>query len=201
MRRQPFISPIIADLVYQAVTGVSGVQFTDPLPCPNCMGMVISHDMKQRRFSTVYAPEGEMHIYVYVKRFHCRDCGQLCYAKAPFYEKSRFGSPIVDLCLSLSEDHTFSHAAALMNRMGIVINRGTVRKTVQTHSHEVRSTDLFGMKLPDSVLALSTLVTTADPSQPIRGCDVLRACRIDAGYVSEGHLVSDRIHNHYWSDR
>jgi len=75
MRRQPFISPIIADLVYQAVTGVSGVQFTDPLPCPNCMGMVISHDMKQRRFSTVYAPEGEMHIYVYVKRFHCRDCG------------------------------------------------------------------------------------------------------------------------------
>jgi len=116
---------------------------------------------------------------VYVKRFHCRDCGQLCYARAPFYEKSRFGSPIVDLCLSLSEDHTFSHAAVLMNRMGIVINRGTVRKTVQAHSHEVQSTDLFGIKLPDSVLALSTLVTTADPAQPIQGCDVLRACRID----------------------
>jgi len=29
------------------------------------------------------------------------------------------------------------------------------------------------------VLALSTLVTTADPSQPIRGYDVLEACRID----------------------
>jgi len=178
MRRQPFISPIIADLVYQAVTGVSGVQFTDPHPCPVCQGMPISHDMKQRRFSTVFSSDGEQHIYVYVKRFHCRDCGQLCYAKAPFYEKSRFGSPIVDLCLSLSEDHTFSHAAVLMNRMGIVINRGTVRKTVQSHDHEVVSTDLFGIKLPESVIALSTLVTTADPSQPLRGSDVLNACNL-----------------------
>ena len=178
MRRQPFISPIIADLVYQAMTGVSGVQFTKSFPCPNCNGLVVSHDMKQRRFSTVYSPEGEKHIHVYVKRFHCRDCGQLCYAKAPFYEKSRFGSPIVDLCLSLSEDHTFSHAALLMNRMGIVINRRTVRKTVHSYSHEVQATDLFGLKLPDSVLALSTLVTTADPLQPLRECDVLRACRV-----------------------
>jgi len=178
MRRQPFISPIIADLVYQAVTGVQGVQFTDPLPCPVCLGMPVSHDMKQRRFSTVYSPEGEKHIHVYVKRFHCRECGQLCYARAPFYEKSRFGSPIVDLCLSLSQDYTFSHAAALMNRMGIVINRGTVRKTVQTHTHEVGSTDLHGLKLPDSVFALSTLVTTSDPSQPLRGTDVLDACRM-----------------------
>jgi len=141
--------------------------------------MVVSHDMKQRRFSTVYSHEGEKHIYVYVKRFHCRDCGQLCYDKSPSYEKSRFGSPIVDLCLSLSQDHTFSHAAVLMNRMGIVINRGTVRKTVQSHSHTVQATDLFGMKLPDSLLALSTLVTTADPTVPLRGCDVLSACMID----------------------
>jgi len=181
MRRQPFISPIIADLVYQAVTGVSGVQFTDPLPCPNCFGMPVSHDMKLRRFSTVYSSDGEKHIYVYVKRFHCRDCGHLCYAKAPFYEKSRFGSPIVDLCLSLAQDHTFSHSAALMNQMGIVINRGTVRKTVQIHSHEVVSTDFFGLKLPESVLALSTLITGADPSQQLRGSDILDACRMCQG--------------------
>ncbi len=178
MRRQPFVSPILADLVYQAVSGVAGVQFTDSLPCPHCMGMVVSHDMKKRRFSTVYAPEGEKQIYVYVKRFHCRECGHLVYAKAPFYEKSRFGSPIVDLCISLSEDYTFSRAAILMKCMGIVIDRGTVRKTVQSHIHTVQSTDLFGMKIPDSILALSTLVTTTDPAQPLRGCDVLKACNI-----------------------
>ena len=176
MHRRPFISPIIADLVYQAVSGVSGVHFTQAVPCPVCSGMPVSHDVKKRRFSTVYTPEGEMHVYVYVKRFHCRDCGLLCYAKAPFYDKSRFGSPIVDLCISLSENHTFSHAAILMNRMGIVINRGTVRKTVQTHTHQVTSTDLFGLRLPDSILALSTLVTTADPGTALRGEDVLAAC-------------------------
>ena len=179
MHRRPFISPIIVDLVYQAVSGVSGVHFTEAVPCPVCSGMPVSHDIKKRRFSTVYSLEGEKHVYVFVKRFHCRDCGHLCYAKAPFYEKSRFGSPIVDLCISLSRNHTFSHAAVLMNRMGIVINRGTVRKTVQNNVHEVRATDLFGIEIPDSILALSTLVTNADPAVPLRGEDVLLACMGD----------------------
>ena len=176
MRHMILIPPIITDLVYQAVSGVSGVQFIDAIPCSACGTLPVSHDLKRRRFSTVLTPEGPKHVYVYVKRFHCRDCGLLCYAKAPFYDKSRFGSPIVDLCISLSENHTFSHAAILMNRMGIVINRGTVRKTVQTHTHQVTSTDLFGLRLPDSILALSTLVTTADPGTALRGEDVLAAC-------------------------
>lgn len=176
MRRQPVISPIISDLVYQAVTGVSGVQFTESVPCPLCSGLVVSHDLKKRRFSTVHGTDGEEHIYVFVKRFHCRECGNLCYAPSPFYEKSRFGMPIVDLCLTLTRNNTCSHAAALMNRLGIVINRGTVRKTVQTFHHEVDSTDLFGLQLPQSIIALSSLVTTADPSEPISGKDVLAAC-------------------------
>lgn len=178
MHRRLFISPIIGDLVYQAVTGVSGVSFTEVLPCPVCSGMPVSHDIKKRRFSTVFTPDGEEHIYVYIKRFHCRNCGLLCYAKAPFYEKSRFGSPIVDLCISLSRNHTFSQAADLMNRMGIVINRGTVRKTAQGHIHPVTSTDILGLELPDSILALSTLVTNADSSSPLRGEDVLSACKM-----------------------
>jgi hypothetical protein len=178
MLRRPYILPIISDLVYLAVSGVSGVHFNEVGPCPVCSGMPVSHDVKPRRFSTIYCSEGEKHIYVYVKRFRCRNCGQLCYAKAPFYEKSRFGSPIVDLCISLSQNHTFSHAAVLMNQMGIVINRGTVRKTVMVHNHLVRSTDFFGLQLPDSILALSTLVTTADPALSLRGEDVLSACSI-----------------------
>ncbi|NLV28258.1 MAG: hypothetical protein GXY48_14055 [Methanomicrobiales archaeon] len=178
MHRRPFISPILVDLVYQAVSGVSGVHFTQAVPCPVCSGMPVSHDIKKRRFSTVYVPNGEKHIYVFVKRFHCRDCGHLCYAKAPFYDKSRFGSPIVDLCISLSQNHTFSHAATIMNRMGIVINRGTVRKTAQTYTHHVDATDIFGLWLPDSILALSTLVTTTDSHFPLKGEDILSACKL-----------------------
>ncbi|MDD1723916.1 MAG: hypothetical protein LUQ07_02165 [Methanospirillum sp.] len=182
MRHQPFISPIIADLVYQAVTGVSGLQFTEIVPCPVCSGMPVSHDMKRRRFSTVFGPGGEEHIYVYVKRFHCRECGQLCYAPAPFYSRSRFGTPIVDLCLTLTRNHTFSSAASLMNRMGIVIDRGTVRRTVQSYHHDVDSTDILGLQMPQSVLTLSTLVTTADPSVPLSGREVLIACGLDPAH-------------------
>jgi len=179
MRRQPFISPVISDLIYQAVKGVAGVQFTDSIPCPLCKGMLISHDMKRRRFSTVFLPDGQEHIYVYVKRFHCRECGSLCYSPSPFYEKSRFGSPVVDLCLTLASNHSYSYAASLMNRFGIVIDRGTVRKTVLAYSHEVISTDIFGLLLPQSVLALSALVTTTDTGVKLNGRDVLTACGFD----------------------
>ncbi|HWQ66438.1 MAG TPA: hypothetical protein VN372_06170 [Methanospirillum sp.] len=176
MKRPVFIPPIIADFVYQAVTGVSGVQFLEASVCPLCAGLLIGHDLKQRRFSTVMSREGSEHQYVYVKRFYCRDCNHLCYAEAPFYEKSRFGSPIVDLCITLSEDYSFSQAALIMNRLGIVIDRGTVRKTVMTHSHQVDAADLYGIKLPQSVLSLSALVTSADNTSPLSGRDVLNAC-------------------------
>lgn len=179
MPRQPFVNPVIADLIYQAVSGVAGVQFTGSALCPICQGLLISHDMKKRRFSTVFQDDKLQHIYVYIKRFHCRECDRLCYSPSPFYDKSRFGSPIVDLCLTLSRNHTYSYAALLMNRVGIVIDRGTVRKTVITYNHEVASTDFLGLLIPQSVLALSTLVTTADPGIPISGSDVLAACGLN----------------------
>ena len=177
MRRQSLIPPIIVDLTYQAVSGVAGVQFTDATPCPVCQVMPMSHDLKRRRFSTVTENDQTVHIYVFIKRFYCPKCGKLCYADAPFYEKSRFGSPVVDLCITLSKDHSFSETAKIMNRMGIVIDRGTVRKTVLSHHHEVDAADFFGIKIPQSIITLSTLVTGNDPAGSLTGKDVLRACR------------------------
>ncbi|MDD1730092.1 MAG: hypothetical protein LUQ50_13605 [Methanospirillum sp.] len=176
MKRVTLIPPIIADIVYLAVTGVAGVQFLEASFCPDCAGLLISHDLKQRRFSTVLTPTGPDQIYVQVKRFHCRECGRLCYADAPFYENSRFGSPVVDLCVALSKDFTYSQTATILKNIGIVIDRGTVRKTVLAHTHEIDLADLFGIRLPRSVLSLSTLMTDADPLRPISGRDVLQAC-------------------------
>jgi hypothetical protein len=176
MRKIPFIPPIIADLVYQAMNGVAGVQFLDADECPVCLGHLISHDLKRRRFATLHTPVGISQIFVHVKRFHCRECGRLCYADAPFYEKSRFGSPLVDLCLALSRSSTYSQTATTLDNLGIVIDRGTIRKTALMYTHEVDVADLFGICLPRSVIALSTLVTSADPSKPPSGRDVLEAC-------------------------
>jgi hypothetical protein len=182
MRHMILIPPIITDLVYQAVSGVSGVQFIDAIPCSACGTLPVSHDLKRRRFSTVLTPEGPKHVYVYVKRFYCPVCRNLCYAPSPFYEKSRFGSPIVDLCIALSHDSSYSRAALLMNSLGIVIDRGTVRKTVLSHAIPVESMDFFGFQLPRSLIDLSSVVTSADPSGLIDGRDVLKAC----GFSPEG---------------
>lgn len=176
MRRVALIPPIISDLVFLAVTGVSGVQFLDASHCPDCAGLLISHDLKQRRFSTVQTSAGPEQIFVQVKRFHCRECGRLCYADAPFYDKSRFGSPVVDLCIAFSQDYTYSQTATILKSIGIVIDRGTVRKTVLTHTHMVTVADLFGIRIPQSVLSLSALIAGSDPSQPVSGRDVLQAC-------------------------
>ena len=176
MRRVALIPPIIADFVYQAVTGVSGVRFLDATYCPECAGLLISHDLKRRRFSSVQTPDGEIQIFVYVKRFHCRDCGRLCYADAPFYEKSRFGSPVVDLCVALSRNYSYYQTASILESLGIVIDRGTVRKTALMYTHEVEVADLFGIYLPKSIISLATLIMESDPATPITGREVLDAC-------------------------
>jgi hypothetical protein len=176
MRKSGLIPPIIADFVYQAMTGVSGVRFVEASFCPECGGLLISHDLKKRRFSTVATPQGPQHIHVFIKRFHCRDCGRLCYADAPFYGNSRFGSPVVDLCLALSVSGSYYQTAVTMQNLGIIIDRGTVRKTVLQYTHTVEVADLFGIALPRSIFALSTLVMSSDPMQPPNGRDVLEAC-------------------------
>ncbi len=182
MHHQAIIPPVISDLVYQAISGVAGVQFTDTGPCSICGTLPVSHDLKKRRFSTVRTPEGPKHIYVYVKRFYCPDCGSLCYAPSPFYEKSRFGSPIVDLCISLSEGFTYSGAATIMNQLGIIIDRGTVRKTVLLHKIDVESVDLVGFRLPRSVLELSSIITSTDKSEISVARSILEACGFHSNF-------------------
>lgn len=63
-----------------------------------------------------------------------------------------------------------------MEHLGITIDRGTVRKIAIMHTHEVEVADLFGIRLPRSVLSLSALITGSDQSQPVQGRDVLQAC-------------------------
>lgn len=176
MNKDLLIPPIIADCIYYAVSGVSEVQFLHTSGCPECSGPLISHDLKKRRFSTIKTPEGITHINVYVKRFHCRDCGHLCYADAPFYENSRFGSPIIDLCLVLSRTYSYSYTSHILDQVGIIIDRGTVRKIAQKYDHQVKVVDLYGIQLPASILALSALGMKSAQSAPLSGPEVLQAC-------------------------
>lgn len=176
MKRSPLIPPVIADCVSLALSGVADIQFLDASVCPECAGLLMSHDLKKRRFSTLQTENGPNHIYVYIKRYYCRDCGHLCYADAPFYLNSRFGAPVVDLCLTLCRDHSYSQTSTILQDLGIIVDRGTVRKMALAFSHQIPVVDLYGIMLPQSILALSALVMQSMPSGALTGAEVLKAC-------------------------
>lgn len=176
MKRPLLIPPVIADCVSLAISGVSDIQFLDATVCPACSGLLMSHDLKKRRFSTLQTEQGQVHINVYVKRYYCRNCGQLCYADAPFYPNSRFGAPVVDLCLTLCRDHSFSQTSSILLDLGIIVDRGTIRKMALGFSHQIPVVDLYGIMLPRSIFALSNLVMQSKQYEAISGADVLKAC-------------------------
>jgi len=126
---QVIVPPMLADLVAGSIIALDGAEFTRLRRCPTCGREVRGHDMKRRRFAVIKGPEGEKEIAVWVKRFHCTGCGTLCTADAPFYPETRVGAPIVDLCLVLTEDYPFNHAARILGAMRIVLDRGSVRNT------------------------------------------------------------------------
>lgn len=198
MRQTALIPPVIGDFIYLAVSGIADVQFTDASVCPVCFGLLVAHDQKKRKFSTIRTENGEEHVYVYVKRFHCRTCGKLCYAYAPFYAMSRFGSPVVDLCVTLSKKYSYSYTASLLSEIGIIIDRGTVRKMAQIQVPDIPVADLDGIVIPQSILALSTLIMQSQLTGPLTGLDILKA----VGYPFQDPLSSDNslnsIRNHYW---
>jgi len=173
---QVIVPPMLADLVASSIVALDGAEFTRLRRCPACGREVRGHDMKRRRFAVIKGPEGEKEIAVWVKRFHCTGCGTLCTADAPFYPETRVGAPIVDLCLVLTEDYPFNHAARILGAMRIVLDRGSVRNYALRRKEPVPSTPLYGLLLPNSILSLLTLSIGRDEPGPIEGTKILAAC-------------------------
>jgi hypothetical protein len=168
------ISPMLADLVGNALASMDGVRFTDLDACPSCGGPVAGHDLRAKRFAVILEQGEERTIRVYVKRFYCQECGHLCYADAPFYPGTRLGSPIVDLCLVLSQQMPFNQAAQHLRAMGIVVDRGTIRNYA-ARDCPIPATELFGLPLPLSLLNLS-IAALRHKQDPIVGAEALAAC-------------------------
>jgi hypothetical protein len=170
------VPPMLADLIAGAITVLDGAEFTRLRRCPACGREMRGHDMKRRRFAVIEGLGGRKEINVWVKRFRCTGCGTLCTADAPFYPGTRAGAPIVDLCLVLTEDYPFNHAARLLGAMRIVLDRGSVRNYASRRVGPVPSTTLYGLRLPISILSLIALSVGRDESGPVEGAKVLAAC-------------------------
>ncbi|MCK9579157.1 MAG: hypothetical protein M0Q92_01755 [Methanoregula sp.] len=171
---------MLTDIVQTTLVSCDGVLFDSCEACPGCGGELAGYDVKNKQFAIILEGEQRKVIHVLVKRFCCRRCGQICLADQPFYPDTRIGSPVVDLCVTLGENMHFPRVSSTLAEMGIVVDRWSVRNYIQKNSHTVPAVDMFGIRVPVSIVSLSTLAVGMRECNGIDAPDLLAAC----GYPS-----------------
>ena len=158
---------MLSDFVQMTLTSCDGVLFDQGGACPHCGGELSGYDVKKKQFALVMEGEQKKAVNVLVKRFRCQHCGHVCLADQPFYPDTRIGSPVVDLCVTLAETMPFARVSSCLAEMGIVVDRWSVRNYVQHHDRPVQAVDMFGVRVPLSIVSLSTLAAgTPDKERP-----------------------------------
>ena len=121
--KPPRIPPMATAIIQNAFLAMDRVAFTELAACPHCGGAVTGHDTKEKQFAVISDEGAARTIHVKVKRFRCRECGRLCYADEPFYPDTRIGSPVIDLCVTLSATMPAGRAARVLEAMGVIVDR------------------------------------------------------------------------------
>ncbi len=192
--KPPRIHPLLADVVQTALLACNGIIFDTLSACPECGGKLSGYDRKKKQFVIMHDQGKRIPVHVMVKRFACQECGIVCFAEEPFYPATRAGSPIVDLCVTLSATMPFSRAAVYLEHLGILIDRGTVRNYARSAYHGIPTTDLFGIRLPLSIVSLSELATRFGEGGRIPGTEALAACGFPSAYraATDGLLSPEK---------
>lgn len=169
MKRIP-LPPLFPDLLREGLRGFDGIHYPIRDACLSCGGPVRPHDIKRKRFAVLVADGREEVIHVLVHRFRCRRCGMLSYADEPFYPDTRFGTPVVDLCVVLSQTYPFHRTEGILRQMGIAVDRGTIRQYAGRDFGPIPASGVLGMVLPVSALRLSGL---GRQGSPVPGAETL----------------------------
>jgi hypothetical protein len=180
--RSPSIPPMVTDVVQTAVTAFDGVEFGHRLSCDKCGGPLQGYDTKTKKFAVIHDGKEERIITVLVRRFTCRDCKSLCYADEPFYPGTRLGSIIIDLFFTLATTMPRSRAARVIEAMGIRVDRTTWNHYTGEMIPDIQTADVFGMRLPFSILSVSGLAAAAGEGGRIVGAEALAACGFPSAY-------------------
>jgi len=169
------IPPMLGDLIRTTILAMDGVSFTELPGCPQCGCSLKRHDRKEKRFAHMQIGGERRDIHVLVSRFRCGSCGGFWYAREPFYEGVRFGIPVVDLAVTLSQVHPYHRTERILTALGLIVDRGTIRIYARRAQRVVPATDLLGIPLPISLLNLSNLVSRRPKGSPVTGAEVLIA--------------------------
>lgn len=179
---------MLPTVIQAGISGLDGQSYTTLNECPSCGSDIAGYDTRKRFFVTLHEQGGDRDIFVFVKRFRCRACGLVSPAKSPFYPDTRIGSPVVDLCLTLSKDMSYSRAARVINALGIVIDRGTVRNYSSRGFDLPRATEFFGFRLPVSIISLTMFTAGSFQTGPVMGTEPL----VSTGRPSTGRTSPHR---------
>lgn len=168
--------PLLADLLKTTLASCEGVIFDQAASCPDCGGLLSGYDIRKKQFALLAENDQKRVVNVLVKRFRCTACGRVCLADEPFYPDTRIGSPVVDLCMTLGEIMPYSRVSSCLAEIGIVVDRWSVRNYRQKHRRPIPSADMFGFRLPLSIVSLSSLAMAVPDGGRIAGSDLLRVC-------------------------
>lgn len=174
--RRPRVPPMLADIVQTALSACEGAVFDSRDACPSCGGELSGYDTKKKRFAVLMEGEKRHAVNVFVKRFYCRRCNEVFFADEPFYPDTRIGSPVIDLCVTLSATMPYTRAATYLSKMGVVIDRGSVRNYAHRGFFNIPTAEIFGIRLPMSIVSLSTLAARVSEKGCVEGAEALAAC-------------------------
>ncbi|MDT8357358.1 MAG: hypothetical protein RQ758_02515 [Methanomicrobiaceae archaeon] len=173
-----FIPPFLADLVLDAVRSMDGVSFTERAACPYCGGAVKGHDLKKKRFARILEGGRERNVHVFVRRFYCERCGRLSSAHAPFYPDTRLAAPIVDFCVVNLEQFPYHHLSRVLRALYLVVDRGTIRNYAHRSFGDIPAVEIYGMKIPLSLLSISDLILRRTELGAVIGTELERPPRL-----------------------
>ena len=182
------VPPLLTDIVQSGLLACEGIVFGNREACPVCGGGLSGYDTKQKQFAILQDGDTLRTVHVYVRRFSCKECHAVCFADEPFYPGTRVGSPVVDLCVSLATCMPYHRAAVYLTGLGILVDRGTVRNFARKGCARVSGTDLFGIRLPSSILSLSELAAHTGKGSRITGTEALTACGFPSAYRAAADL-------------
>ena len=190
--KRPRIPPLLADIIQSGLSSCDGMLFDNRDACPVCGGALSGYDTKKKQFAVLRDNERPYPVHVLVKRFMCRQCHAICFADEPFYPGTRSGSPVVDLCVTLAGTMPFARAAQYMAHMGILVDRGSVRNYAGSGFLPVPTADIFGFRLPLSLISLSTLAARTGEGSRVPGVEALAACGFPSARRAASHLPLPR---------
>ncbi len=184
---------MLTAIVQAAISSFHGAEFTWLEKCPVCGGPVQGYDTRTKKYAVIRDGTEERAITVRVKRFTCRKCNRLCNACEPFYPGTRIGSLVVDLFYTFSATMPASRAARLIDAMGIRVDRTSWKNYTGRPVPEIPTMEIFGMRLPSSVLTLSNIAARIPDGGRVEGIEALAACGYPSMFRPETGTVEMKV--------